>query len=170
MDILYAPWRGKYIKKDIKSKNDIDCIECVFCKKFEDKSISAEKLILKKTKHAVVVMNLYPYNSGHLLILPVEHVPELSDLKPEVRTELMELLSGSIKILKKELSAEGINVGMNLGRAGGAGIPKHLHIHIVPRWQGDTNFLPIIAETKQVSIDLKQIYNELKPAFEALEI
>lgn len=169
MDILYAPWRDKYVNKSIK-KDEITCIECVFCEKFQEKNADENALILKRTKQCIVVMNLYPYNSGHLLVLPLDHVSELSDLSKEVRVELFELMNASIQIMKKVLKAEGINAGLNLGRASGAGIPKHLHLHIVPRWQGDTNFLPIIAETKQISVDMKRIYNELKPAFEALEL
>lgn len=169
MDILYAPWRDKYVKKSIK-KNEIKCIECVFCEKFEGNVSDEEALILKRTKRCIVVMNLYPYNSGHLLVLPLEHVPELSDLSKDVRSELFELTNLSISVLQKTLKAEGINAGLNLGRASGAGIPKHLHLHVVPRWQGDTNFLPIIAETKQISVDMKRIYDELKVVFDASQL
>ena len=169
MDILYAPWRDKYVAKSVKERA-IECIECVFCKKLLDGEDPDKQFILKKTEHAIVVMNIYPYNSGHLLVLPISHVSELSDLSKEVRGHLMELLSESIVILKKELKAEGINSGLNLGKAGGAGIPKHIHLHVVPRWPGDTNFLPIIGETKQISVDLKRIFDQLKPSFEALKL
>ena len=111
------------------------------------------------------MLNLYPYNAGHLLILPFEHTATLEALPKATRTEIMELTSLCTKILESELKCDGINVGINLGRAAGAGIPSHLHLHVLPRWNGDTNFLPTLADTKQVSFDLKKIYTLLKKAF-----
>ena len=169
MEILYAPWRDKYvtdIKKEIKtSEND-----CVFFEKLLAQTPDDQEFILKKTKHAFVILNLYPYNGGHLLILPQQHIAHLEDLSQEIRAELMELVSASIVILKKVINAEGINAGLNLGRAGGAGIPSHVHFHVVPRWLGDTSFITTISDIKNVSVDLERIYNDLKPAFQALEI
>ncbi|MBP6869352.1 HIT domain-containing protein [Candidatus Babeliales bacterium] len=174
MDILYAPWRDTYITKSKKNEKPSDQ-DCVFCKKLVDKNSSdqddsAEEFILKKTKHAFIILNLYPYNGGHLLILPRQHVAQLEDVSAQVRAELMELMSASIVILKNVLKAEGINTGLNLGRASGAGIPSHLHFHVVPRWFGDTSFITTIGDTKNVSVDLHRIYQDLKPAFQALEI
>ncbi len=169
MDILYAPWRDKYVtntKKEKKSSTE----DCVFCEKLLAQVPDDQEFILKKTKHAFVVLNLYPYNGGHLLILPQQHIAHLEDLSQEVRAELMELVSASVVILKKVINAEGVNAGFNLGRAGGAGIPSHLHFHVVPRWLGDTSFITTISDVKNVSVDLERIYNDLKPAFEALEI
>ena len=111
------------------------------------------------------MLNRFPYNAGHLLILPYKHVADLNDLPAEAQHELIELTAKSIDVLKKELGAQGINIGMNLGKIGGAGIPAHIHQHVLPRWQGDTNFLPILTETKAISFDLREIYNKLKEAF-----
>src|SRR5207253_805618 len=103
-----------------------------------------------------VILNLYPYNGGHLLILPQQHIAHLEEVSQEIRAELMELISASIVILKNVLGAQGINAGLNLGRASGAGIPSHLHFHVVPRWVGDTSFITTIGNTKNVSVDLER--------------
>lgn len=172
MDILYAPWRDKYItesKKELKPSE----LDCVFCQILIDKNStnsSEVSFILKETQHAFIILNLYPYNGGHLLILPRDHVANLEDLSQDIRTELMELVTASIVILKNVLKAEGVNAGLNLGRASGAGIPGHLHFHVVPRWFGDTSFITTIGHTKNVSVDLERIYQDLKPAFQALKI
>ena len=169
MDILYAPWRDKYVKHSIKHKDD-ENEPCVFCKIFTATDDTGHEFILKKTEHAIVLLNIYPYNSGHLLILPIVHVANLEDLSKPARAEMMELMTASIAILKKELCAQGINAGVNLGKLGGGGIPGHLHLHVVPRWPGDTSFITVIGEVKSISVDLRRIYNELKPAFTALEL
>ncbi len=170
MDILYAPWRDVYVTKSKEDKILVSDDFCVFCHKIVDEKLATQEFILKKTKHAFVILNLYPYNGGHLLILPIKHIANLEDLSKEVRAELMELTNASIVILKNVLQAHGINVGMNLGRASGAGIPSHLHMHLVPRWVGDTSFITVIGNTKNVSVDLEKIYQNLKPAFDALDI
>lgn len=170
MDILYAPWRDTYVTKSKEDNGASSEDSCVFCSKIITENPGAQEFILKKTKHAFVILNLYPYNGGHLLILPIEHVANLEDLSKDVRVELMELMSASIVILKNVLQAHGVNAGMNLGRASGAGIPSHLHLHLVPRWVGDTSFITVIGNTKNVSVDLEKIYQNLKPAFDALEI
>lgn len=169
MDILYAPWRDTYVENSKKEKDPEDK-SCVFCKKSLATQADHESFLLKKTEHAFVILNLYPYNGGHLLILPIQHIAHLEDLTHQVRAELMELVAASSKILKDVLHAQGINAGLNLGRASGAGIPEHLHFHVVPRWIGDTSFITTIGNTKNVSVDLQRIYNELKPAFTALEL
>lgn len=170
MDILYAPWRDKYVTGNSKLSNGAEQA-CVFCEKFSlQEAAHTHEFVLKKTKHAFVILNLYPYNGGHLLILPAQHIAHLEELTQQVRAELMELVSASIVILKTILRAEGVNAGLNLGRAGGAGIPAHLHFHVVPRWLGDTSFITTIGNTKNVSVDLEKVYNDLKPSFDALEI
>ncbi len=169
MDILYAPWRDTYVTDTKKEKKPSEN-DCVFCEKLATPDCDEQNFILKKTKHAFVILNLYPYNGGHLLILPQQHIANLEDLSQEVRAELMELVSASVVILKNTLKAEGINSGLNLGRAAGAGIPSHLHFHVLPRWFGDTSFISTIGNTKNVSVDLQRVYNDLKPAFQALEI
>lgn len=169
MDILYAPWRDKYVKHSIKHKDD-ENEACVFCTIFSATNVDEKEFILKETEHAIILLNIYPYNSGHVLILPRTHVANLDELSKNVRIELMELMNASIIILKDVLCAQGINAGVNLGKIGGAGIPGHLHFHVVPRWLGDTSFISVVGETKNISVDLKRIYNELKPAFTALEL
>ncbi len=169
MDILYAPWRDNYItehKKDKKTSGQA----CVFCDILSADSVNKDTFVLKKTEHVFVILNLYPYNGGHLLIIPYKHEENLENLSTEIRTELMELTSASVRIVKEVLHAQGVNAGFNLGRASGAGIPDHLHMHVVPRWIGDTSFITTIGQTKNVSVDLHRIYNDLKPAFQALEL
>lgn len=169
MDILYAPWRDKYVVNGDKENCTAEA-DCVFCKMLVSGDFDHQNFVLKKTKHAFVILNLYPYNGGHLLILPHQHAARLEDLSKEIRTELMELMSASIVILKNILQADGINTGLNLGKASGGSVPNHIHFHVVPRWFGDTGFTVTTADTKSVSVDLHRIYNDLKPVFQALEI
>lgn len=168
MDILYAPWRDKYVVQDSKENRASNSV-CVFCTMLADQD-AHKNFILKKTQHAFVVLNTYPYNGGHILILPRQHAAHLEDVSQEIRAELMELMSASIVILKQVLRSDGINSGLNLGRASGGSIPDHFHFHVVPRWFGDTGFSVVTAKTKSISVDLVRIYNDLKPEFEKLEI
>jgi len=121
-----------------------------------------EHLVLHKTSKTIVLMNKYPYNTGHLLLAPVRHVPDFSSLTHDELVELAEILRRSIEMLKQALSPEGFNIGVNLGKVAGAGLESHLHIHVVPRWLGDTNFMPVIANTKVIPEALKDTYNRLK--------
>ena len=165
MKKIYAPWRNDYVT-NVTHKTDKTALknECVFCHQFEENK-DEKNLILKRLPHCAIMMNHYPYNGGHLMVLPLEHIGTLEDLTPEVRTELMEATSLCTTILNKVLKPHGCNIGINLGKAGGGGIPSHLHIHILPRWAGDTNFLPLLADTKPLSVDLEEIYKKLKKEF-----
>ena len=167
---LYAPWRTDYIlntgHKPVVSYEKEDC---VFCKQIESRDDDVY-FILHRYKHHVIILNKYPYNTGHLLIIPYEHAAHLDDLSQEVRFELMELIMHSTTLLKKVLDAHAVNVGINLGRAAGAGIPAHLHVHLVPRWEGDTGFLDTCAQTKLVPVDLQKVYAQLKPYFAVIDI
>jgi ATP adenylyltransferase len=156
IDHLYAPWRGEFI---LGPKDD----ECIFCKP-ETRPHVAE-LILHRAKHCFVVLNRYPYNAGHLMVVPYRHCAKLHDLPKDERTEMMDLVALASRILTESLKPDGINVGMNLGRAGGAGIADHIHTHCVPRWVGDTNFMPVFSETRVVSVDLAVICEQLRQAF-----
>lgn len=141
---------------------------CIFCDKpavNEDK----KNLILYRGKHNFVLMNLFPYNNGHLLIAPYKHTNQLSELTSEEKLELMDLLVLCEKIISEKMSPHGFNIGMNLGQVAGAGVKDHLHFHIVPRWDGDTNFMPIIGEAKVVSEGLRQTWEKLRQGFEALD-
>jgi len=166
MKLLYAPWRQKYAGSADETKSSTTSTdECIFCKHIQS-SDDEQHGILKRFKHCVVMLNKFPYNAGHVLILPTEHKATLDKLSQEVRAELMEATSLSDKIITKALGAEGMNIGMNIGKAAGAGIPSHLHIHLLPRWQGDTNFMPTVGQTKVISFDMNDIYKKLKNAFE----
>ena len=171
MKILYAPWREKYTTGSARESKGTDGVgqkDCIFCEQLKQKK-DAENFILGRYKHSYIVLNRYPYNGGHLLILPLEHKAKLEELSHDARTELMDLISASSHILEEELQTQGINVGLNMGKAAGAGLPSHLHFHALPRWIGDTNFLPTIGEVKIISTDLKSIYSKLKPHFEKLK-
>lgn len=159
MDKLYAPWRSNYITGNSEASQ-----ECVFCE--QAKSQNDESLfILARFKYVYVVMNLYPYNSGHLLIVPYAHKASLAELADAEQNELMHVAAFCEHVLMTTINPHGFNVGLNLGRAAGAGIPGHMHMHVVPRWEGDTNFMPVIGETKTVSFDLNKMFETLKPAF-----
>lgn len=165
MKNLYAPWRSPYAKSLKKTKRETaKANECVFCTQIEEKS-DTKYFILKRYKHCFVVLNKYPYNAGHMMVIPFKHVKDLASLEKEARHEIMEVTSTCTAIVEKALKCEGVNIGLNIGTASGAGIPSHIHMHIVPRWNGDTNFLPTLADTKVISFDLKEIYELLKPAF-----
>ena len=169
MDILYAPWRNKYVNDIRRTNNGSSEDECVFCHQLkEDKD--EHHFVLRRFKHCYVMLNLHPYNAGHLLVLPYAHVAHLNALSQEARIELIELLSHGSAILKEVLSADGVNIGANIEKAAGAGIPHHLHFHVLPRWNGDTNFMPTLMQTKQISVDLHDIYKKLKPAFASLSM
>lgn len=170
MNRLYCPWRGEYTTATAHTKNEnATQDECVFCMQFAQKK-DENFFILKRFQYHAVMLNLYPYNAGHLLILPFNHVANLHELSKESRSEMTELIMHSTQILKHTLDAHGFNVGLNLGKAGGAGIPSHLHYHVLPRYIGDTNFLPVLAQTKQISFDLHEFYKKLKPEFEQIKI
>ncbi len=160
MDYLWAPWRIEYIKK----ARDEEKEGCILCGKPAEKN-DASNLILHRGRRCFIIMNSYPYNSGHLMVAPYRHVANLEDLNDEERNEQFELVSRSVAILKQVIKAEGFNIGMNLGRIAGAGIDKHIHTHIVPRWVGDTNFMPVAGDIKVVNEALKDTYKKLAGEF-----
>lgn len=154
-------------KEAATKKEHATADECVFCADFA-KDQDDKSYILKRFKHFVVMLARYPYNPGHLMILPTAHINHLSALSAQARAELIELINHSCLAVQKVLKAEGINSGVNIGKASGAGIPSHLHWHVVPRWSGDNNFMTSVANTKVFSINLDQIYHDLKPEFDNL--
>lgn len=166
MDKLYAPWRDRYVQDHVKEGNSCDDACCIFCDVFNDNIVEQDRFVLYRDRAVAIMLNLYPYNGGHVLVFPHDHVNQFYDLSERVQEQLMLATTKSMKIVKQVLSCDGMNFGANVGRIAGAGIPQHVHMHIVPRWSGDTGFLPIIGETKQVSVDLEKIYKQLKPAFE----
>lgn len=162
MKSLFAPWRSDYIKGVRKPEDENN--GCVFC-------IDGNKdnqLVLGRYKHCNVIMNLYPYSAGHLLVTPKRHVSNLEELTEEELNQLMFLTKEATRILKEKANSQGANIGMNLGKASGAGIPEHLHMHVIPRWVGDTGFLCSVADTRVVSINLKETYKDLKPEFDKI--
>jgi ATP adenylyltransferase len=160
MEQIWAPWRMIYIGGD---RDD----GCVFC----DKAASAEdeqNLVLLRGEKTLVMMNLYPYNNGHLLVMPKRHVGEMEDLTEEEMMELFQMTRKMVKVLGY-FKPQGFNVGINIGRAAGAGIPGHFHIHIVPRWIGDTNFMPVFGDVRVISESLDVTYKKLKQSLVDLE-
>lgn len=160
MKVLWAPWRMAYIKNARKPAR------CIFCVKAKERR-DANNLLLHRGRHGLVMMNLYPYNSGHLLVAPYIHVKSLEQLPDDAALDLMKLTSLSLRVLRNELKPEGFNVGINLGRVAGAGIEGHVHLHIVPRWSGDTNFMPLFGETRVMPEHLAATYRKLLARFRA---
>jgi ATP adenylyltransferase len=155
-DLLYAPWREEFI---LGPKEE----GCIFCDPSSRRGV--REFILHRGKRAFIVLNRYPYNSGHLMIVPNRHIAYLEDLSKVERNELMSLIALASRVLNESIKPEGLNLGMNLGRAGGAGIAGHLHVHLVPRWVGDTNFMPTLFNTRVVSVNLMTLCKKLKAAF-----
>lgn len=163
MKTLWAPWRLEFIlsAKSTKNKNSI-------FKTLSRQKPSFKNLIIYKGQTAFVLLNKFPYTNGHLMVIPFRQVSDLVQLKPEEHLEIGQLLSLSIEKLREVMKPEGFNVGLNLGQAAGAGILNHVHYHVVPRWNGDTNFMPLFAETKVLPEHLQTTYEKLKRAFDAV--
>lgn len=154
-DILYAPWRNEYIA-GAKVEG------CVFCHISENESMDEEHHVLYRDEHCFVVMNRYPYTPGHFMIIPNHHTDALEALDPVVWLHMSSLAQKGVKMLKEGIGAHGVNIGMNLGREAGAGIAEHIHMHLVPRWERDTNFITSIAHTRVYSTDFEKIFKKLK--------
>ncbi len=164
MKNLYAPWREAYATSDFEKNKKSVKTDCVFCQQLEDTK-DEEYFILGRYKKNCIMLNRYPYNAGHLLIVPLEHQGWLEQLDQTTQQEMIYLVSESITILKNTLKCDGINVGLNLGEGAGGSIPAHLHFHVLPRWLGDTNFLPTLADTKQIPFNLSTLYTKLQKYF-----
>jgi ATP adenylyltransferase len=160
MKHLWSPWRMKYIEKQEKESG------CVFCN-VQVKTDNIENLIAFRGKDAYVILNRYPYTSGHLMVIPFMHKPNLEELNPQTRAEMIELTSRCTTILRKVYKTESFNIGVNIGEAAGAGVLGHVHIHIVPRWAGDTNFMTTLGEARVLPESLEDTYKRVKEAFEA---
>jgi ATP adenylyltransferase len=158
MQKLWAPWRETYITKIGKHKS------CVFCRILASQK-DKQNLVFIRRPHAYAVLNLYPYSNGHCLIVSNRHVGDISRLPAAEYAQMMELLRETKDLMQAVLKPQGFNVGINLGRLAGAGIPGHVHIHIVPRWKGDHNFMPVTAETRVISQSLSVIYKKLNDAY-----
>lgn len=163
MDNLWAPWRMQYVRAPKKNTKE------TFLKKLEDGN-DEENLILFRGEHSFVCMNLYPYNNGHIMILPNNIVEKPEELDDVTQFEIMKIASLSMKIIREKMNAEGFNFGANIGASAGAGIAEHLHYHIVPRWKGDTNFMPVIGNTKVHVQGLNDTYVMLRPLFKNMDL
>lgn len=165
---MYAPWRHDYVTRKTKRKDKKEMVnECVFCDQLAEEK-DEEHFILKRFPLCFVVMNHYPYNAGHIMVLPYKHTGFLHELTPDVRAAMMEATNISGQIIEKVTKCEGLNVGINIGAAGGGGIREHLHIHILPRWMSDTNFLGTLADTTLICTDMQEVYRELKIEFDKI--
>ncbi len=156
---LWAPWRMAYIKSHGERRG------CVFCEA-PSMGMNPESLVVYRGAGNYIILNKYPYNSGHLMVVPYRHVSRLEDLTLEELAEMMLLVKASVKALRKAYKPHGFNIGMNLGEAAGAGIAEHLHMHIVPRWVGDTNYMTITAGAKVIPQSLEEAWTVLKPLVE----
>jgi ATP adenylyltransferase len=161
MQSMSSPWRMKYFNRDKSIET------CPFCEalKCED---SKDNLIVHRGVNAFIIMNLYPYTSGHLMIVPYAHTNSLNKLNESTHSELMSLTTQAVETLSEVYHPQGFNIGMNLGAAAGAGIAEHLHMHIVPRWGGDANFISIIGETRVLPETLDQTYHRLRESWQRL--
>lgn len=165
MEKLWSPWRSQYIES-FKSK--ITKSSCFLCDAKEMNEDSLDNLLICKAKHAFVILNLYPYNNGHLMVVPYSHKADLLSLSDEETLEIFQLLKISTQALEDTLKPEGFNIGTNIGKASGAGVDDHIHFHIVPRWNGDTNFMPVLGEVKVISQELQSTKLNLQAAFKRI--
>ena len=161
LERLWAGWRARYVA-DLGGVPDLDCFLCALCALPEDGLYSAETLVVERTDTTVTVMNLYPYGSGHLLVAPCRHEAELEGLSDPEAAALMDATRRAVRAIKDAYSPGGLNVGMNLGAAAGAGVPGHLHLHALPRWHGDTNFMTTVAEVRVLPEDLATGWAKLR--------
>ena len=159
MLVLWAPWRMSYVVK-AASKAE----ECIFCKALNGDD--EHHYVVYRSKHSIAMLNLYPYNSAHVMVAPQRHVPSLELLSDDELLDLFKTVNLVIEALRREYKPHGFNVGINIGRVAGAGIESHVHVHVVPRWSGDTNFMPVIAGTKVLPEDLRITWQRVRKAIE----
>jgi ATP adenylyltransferase len=162
-DPLWAPWRLSYIKTSPRPEEHA----CFLCR-YRDLDDDRENLVVSRTDRMMVVLNRFPYNNGHLLIAPLAHKGQFDELSEEEMLDSQREIDKYLKILRKSMNPDGFNIGLNLGRVAGAGLPGHLHWHIVPRWNGDTNFMPVIADTKVIPQSLQALYSLLTGELERM--
>lgn len=160
MERLWTPWRRAFVEGSAAAPDD----ECFLCA-LPAQQADEQNLVLHHGQQVFVALNLYPYNSGHLLVAPFAHTGDFATLPSDTAHELMTVTQRCVAVLQQVYAPHAFNVGLNLGRAAGAGLPDHLHVHVVPRWNGDTNFMPVVAETKVLPESLGQTYARLAPHF-----
>ena len=167
MQRLWSPWRSKYIES-ISEKVDGMTKECIFCGKFSEQD-DDRNLIVYRGKLSAIVMNLFPYNGGHVMIVPFAHKRDFEDLTDEENADVMSQVRLAMKLLRRASHPDGFNFGANLGKVSGAGIAEHIHFHVVPRWNGDTNFMSVLGDTKIISEDLQDTFRKLKDALASVK-
>ncbi len=155
---LWAPWRMEYIQKLAADEE-----QCFLCKYYDEPQNDEENLVLLRSEHCFVTFNRFPYNNGHLLVAPNEHLADLDSFSDECMLDLFKTVRKSKQMLGEAIKPHGFNIGINIGRCAGAGLPGHLHIHLVPRWSGDTNFMAVCGQTDVVSQSMQELYKMLKP-------
>lgn len=167
MKRLWTPWRMAYLK----APKGAETGGCIFCSKIlASPEKDRENLVLARGERAFVMLNLFPYSNGHMLVAPYEHTGELESLDSETLKDMMLLVGKGIRALRRVMNPQGFNVGANLGRVAGAGVEDHVHLHLVPRWNGDTNFMPVLADTRMIPELLPQTYDGLLEAFKTEEV
>jgi ATP adenylyltransferase len=162
MHYISAPWREEYVRKIVKMS------KCIFCQALKAKS-DRQAFILFRGVHNFILLNKYPYTTAHLLIAPYIHLASFERAKKELTDEMTDLLKLSLRVLKKEYRPHGFNTGMNLGQSAGAGVADHYHLHVILRWSGDSNFMPIVGKTKVMIEDLERTYDRLVPLFQKIK-
>jgi ATP adenylyltransferase len=161
MEYLWSPWRMKYIQNKERPEG------CVFCNALEQAD-GLDNLIVARASRSFIILNRYPYNNGHLMVVPVEHAPSIEDLDPATRQEMMELINISIGLLRSIYQPAAFNVGANIGAAAGAGVAEHVHFHVVPRWNGDTNFMTVVGETRVLPEEMIETYRHLREGWDLI--
>jgi ATP adenylyltransferase len=156
---LWTPWRRAFVEGS--DERSSECFLCTIAAEHDDRN----NLVVFRAERVFVLLNRYPYNSGHLMIAPFVHTGDLAGLDVAIANELMQVTQRAVDVLQRVYQPEAFNIGMNLGRPAGAGVPDHLHVHVVPRWTGDTNFMPVIGETKVLPESLDQTYERIEPIF-----
>lgn len=156
MKRMWTPWRMEYILSDKKAPVP----GCLFCAKAQENR-DRDNLVLRRRERTYTILNLYPYNNGHLMVVPFAHVASVEDLEAETAAEVMREVQHSVAMLRKLMAPDGFNIGINLGRPAGAGVEGHVHVHVVPRWVGDSNFMPVVGDTRLIPEDLASTYERL---------
>ncbi|MBI3129106.1 MAG: HIT domain-containing protein [Candidatus Tectomicrobia bacterium] len=165
MERLWAPWRRDFVVKGA-SAGEGDSAGCIFCA-LPGAADGPGNLILHRTPGAYVIMNKYPYSNGHLMVVPFRHTPDFTSLLPGEASEMILLAQRCVAVLRQRMNAHGFNVGFNLGKAAGAGIEEHVHLHVVPRWEGDHNMMTVLGGVRVIPEDLSRTYETLRPAFDS---
>ncbi len=163
MEILWSPWRSQYIDSFKDEENKSSCFVCEAIEKVEE---AKERLVVFRNLHTIVLLNKFPYNAGHLLVSPLKHTSTLDDLTNEDLLDLISVVRLSTNVLQKAFMPHGFNIGINIGRVAGAGLPEHIHFHVIPRWNGDTSFISVISDTKVISQSMEEIYHKLSSLFQ----